>query len=127
MLAQLRARHALATERSLERSRWHLRDLVERARRRLPALAPLELRVGGLAHRLRATAGHDLMQRAARLDALARSLAHLDPRAVLERGYSIVRDAEGRIVRRSAGLAAGDLLDLTFAEGGAQTRVERTS
>jgi exodeoxyribonuclease VII large subunit len=46
---------------------------------------------------------------------------------VLERGYSIVRDAEGRIVRRSAGLAAGDLLDLTFAEGGAQTRVERTS
>jgi exodeoxyribonuclease VII large subunit len=127
MLAQLRARLALATERSLERSRWHLRDLAERARRRLPALAPLELRVGGLAHRVRAAASHDLTQRVARLDALARSLAHLDPRAVLERGYSIVRNAEGRVVRRSAGLAAGDLLDLTFAEGGAQTRVERTS
>jgi exodeoxyribonuclease VII large subunit len=127
VLAQLRSRLALASERSLERSRWRLRDLAERARRRLPALAPLDLRVAGLAHRMRAAAGHGLAQRAAQLEALAQSLAHLDPRAVLERGYSIVRDVEGRIVRRSAGLAPGDVLDLTFAEGGAQTRVERTN
>jgi exodeoxyribonuclease VII large subunit len=45
---------------------------------------------------------------------------------VLERGYSIVRDADGRIVRRSAGLARGALLDVTFAEGGASARVEET-
>jgi len=29
-------------------------------------------------------------------------------------------------VRRSAGLARGDALDLTFAEGGANARVEQT-
>jgi exodeoxyribonuclease VII large subunit len=126
VLAQLRSRLALATERSLERSRWRLRDLAERTRRRLPQLAPLDLSVAGLAHRMRAAADHGLAQRAARLGALARSLVHLDPRAVLERGYGIVRDANGKIVRRSAGIAPGDLLDLTFAEGGAQTRVERT-
>jgi exodeoxyribonuclease VII large subunit len=126
LLGQLRSRLGLATERSLERSRWHLRDLAERARRGLPAFAPLEVRIAGLAHRMRAAASHGLAQRAARLEALAQSLGHLDPRAVLERGYSIVRDAEGRIVRRSAGLARGDLLDLTFAEGGAQSRVEQT-
>ena len=126
LLAQLWSRLGLATERSLERSRWHLRDLADRARRRLPVLAPFEVRVASLEHRMRAAAGNGLAQRAARLEALARSLAHLDPRAVLERGYSIVRDADGRIVRRSAGLARGDLLDLAFADGGAQTRVERT-
>jgi exodeoxyribonuclease VII large subunit len=126
VVAQLHSRLALATERSLERNRWRLHDLAERARRRLPQLAPLDLSVAGLAHRMRAASGHGLAQRAARLGALARSLAHLDPRAVLERGYSIVRDANGKIVRRSAAIAPGDLLDLTFAEGGAQTRVERT-
>jgi exodeoxyribonuclease VII large subunit len=65
LLAQLRSRLGLATERSLERSRWHLRNLAERARRRLPALAPFDLRVAGLAHRMRAAAGYGLAQRAA--------------------------------------------------------------
>jgi exodeoxyribonuclease VII large subunit len=125
LLAQLRSRLGLATERSLERSRWHLRNLAERARRRLPALAPFDLRVAGLAHRMRAAAGYGLAQRAARLESLVQSLAHLDPRAVLERGYSIVRDGDGHIVRRAAALTRGDLLDLTFAEGGASARVER--
>jgi exodeoxyribonuclease VII large subunit len=126
LVAQLRTRLAVATERSLERGRWRVRELFERARRRMPAAPPLEARVAELAHRARTAAAHGLQQRAARLQSLAQSLAHLDPRAVLERGYSIVRDAQGRVVRRSAGLAPGDALDLTFAEGGARTRVEET-
>lgn len=126
LLAQLRARLALAAERSLERGRWRARDLADRAVRGLPALAPLEARVAGLAQRMRAAALHGSAQRTTRLESLLQSLAHLDPRAVLERGYAIVRDGEGRIVRRSAGLARGDPLDLTFAEGGANARVEQT-
>jgi exonuclease VII large subunit len=45
---------------------------------------------------------------------------------VLERGYSLVRDGAGRIVRRGADVATGELLDITFAQGGAQARVERS-
>jgi exodeoxyribonuclease VII large subunit len=126
LLAQWRTRLAVATERSLERGRWRVRELFERARRRLPAAAPPEVRVAELAHRARTATSHDLARHTARLQTLAQSLAHLDPRAVLERGYSIVRDAEGRIVRRSAGLAPGDPLDLTFSEGSARARVEQT-
>ena len=126
LLAQLRARLALAAERSLERGRWRVRDLADRAVRGLPALVPLETRVAGLAQRMRAAVFHGSAQRTARLESLVQNLAHLDPRAVLQRGYAIVRDGEGRIVRRSAGLARGDPLDLTFAEGGANARVERT-
>jgi len=126
LLAQLRARLALAAERSLERERWRVRDLSDRTMRGLPALLPLTARIAGLAQRMRAAAFHGSAQRTARLESLVQNLAHLDPRAVLERGYAIARDGEGRIVRRSAGLARGDPLDLTFAEGGANARVEQT-
>jgi exodeoxyribonuclease VII large subunit len=126
LVAQLRSRLGLAAARSLERVRWRVRALADRAVRGLPALAPLELRVNGLAQRAGSAASRALESRAARLESLVQNLGHLDPRAVLERGYSIVRDADGRIVRRSAGLARGALLDVTFAEGGASARVEET-
>ena len=103
-----------------------MRDLVERSRRHLPPLAMLSLRAGQLGERLAAASGRQLAERAARVDALARSLSHLDPRAVLERGYSIVRGETGRIVRRSAEVASGDRVDITFAEGTASARVERS-
>jgi len=94
LLAQLRTRLALAAERSLERGRWRLRDLADRAVRGLPALVPLEARVAGLAQRMRAAVFHGSAQRTARLESLVQNLAHLDPRAVLQRGYAIVRDGE---------------------------------
>jgi exodeoxyribonuclease VII large subunit len=60
----------------------------------------------------------------ARVGALARSLAHLDPRAVLERGYSIVTTAEGAVVQDAARLTVGDRITLTLARGSAGAKVE---
>jgi exodeoxyribonuclease VII large subunit len=125
VVAQLRVRLEHSATRALERERWRLRSLAERARRRLPPVETLTLRVAQLAHRSRTAAAQALLHRNARVDSLAQNLAHLDPRAVLERGYSIVRDADGRIVRRARALATGDAVDITFAEGTAQARVER--
>jgi exodeoxyribonuclease VII large subunit len=45
---------------------------------------------------------------------------------VLARGYSIVRGPGGHVRRSSVGLAAGDALDVTFSEGGAETVVRKT-
>ena len=56
----------------------------------------------------------------ARLDA---GLAHLDPRGVLARGYSIVRDAEGRIVRDSRALEPNDAVTVSFHAGQAEARI----
>jgi len=64
-------------------------------------------------------------QRAA--ERLAQSLAHLNPQAVLERGFAIVATADGRIVRDGATLQAGDPLRLTLARGSAEVSVERAS
>ena len=125
LVAQLSTRLAHAVARALDRQRWTVRDLIERGRRHLPPLDVLSLRAGQLGERVAAASQRQLAERAARVDALARSLSHLDPRAVLERGYSIVRDETGRIVRRSREVASGDRVDITFAEGGATARVER--
>ncbi len=60
------------------------------------------------------------------LAALRAHLVHLDPTRVLGRGYSIVRGPDGHVRRTSAGLAAGDALDVTFSEGGASATVDAT-
>ena len=48
----------------------------------------------------------------------------LDPRRVLERGYSITRDGEGRVVRRATASLAGAILDTELATGRITSRVE---
>jgi exodeoxyribonuclease VII large subunit len=59
-----------------------------------------------------------------RIDALADRLRALDPARVLERGYSITRDASGRTVRRARALRVGEQLVTEFAEGRAHSTVD---
>ena len=62
-------------------------------------------------------------------DRLARcqgALTALSPTATLERGYSIVRTPEGRIVRNAAELTPGDTLHIHLARGNAVAQVEST-
>jgi exodeoxyribonuclease VII large subunit len=75
--------------------------------------------------RLRACFARASERKSLRLAALRAALGHLDPTRVLARGYSIVRDADGHVRRSSAGLAAGEALDIAFAEGGAEVQVTR--
>jgi exodeoxyribonuclease VII large subunit len=102
-----------------------LRSLGERARRHRPPLDRFALNVGGLAGRLNSAVDHAFTRQKLRIDALEARLAALDPRAVLERGYSIVRDEEGRVVRAANSLAHGELVEITFARGNARARVEK--
>lgn len=58
-----------------------------------------------------------------RLAALEQNLSHLNPAAVLERGYAIVTTASGAIVQDSAQVAVGDDVALAFARGRAGAKV----
>jgi exodeoxyribonuclease VII large subunit len=89
-----------------------------------PAPAELSRELARLAKRLAAGAARAQRDRRARLESAGASLGHLDPTQVLARGYAIVRDARGAVVRTGAGLARGDALDLAFAEGGAKVTVD---
>jgi exodeoxyribonuclease VII large subunit len=71
--------------------------------------------------------GRGLSRRHERVHVRAR---HLDerlraasPYSILERGYAVVTDAEGRIVQRAGALVAGDDLAIRFARGTAAARV----
>ncbi len=91
-----------------------------------PDLRHRRRHLGELAQQLRSSAAIGLSRHDARLGKLSASLEHLSPHAVLQRGYSLARRADGSIVRSSAQLAAGDALRLTFSEGEAEAQVLRT-
>ena len=68
--------------------------------------------------------GRDATNRSSeRVRALALNLAHLNPQAVLTRGYAIVAGADGSVVRDVRQVREGDALALTFAHGGATATV----
>ncbi len=102
-LDHLATRISAAAERQLRRQGTRLANLRLRLARSRPAIE---------AHRTR-------------LERLAASLAALNPQAALARGYALVRDPEGRLVRSHRQLQAGEALSLRFAEGGAEALVSR--
>jgi len=71
-------------------------------------------------------AAEQIAATAQRIDACARSLRHLNPLGVLDRGYSIVTDETGAVVQDAGRLATGDTLNLRFARGEAGAKVTRT-
>ena len=86
-----------------------------------PALA--RARLDALARRLH-HAMHAQQERAqARHARLADALAHLDPTAVLERGYSIVRDDGGHVVRSVHALPAHARFSVQLADGNLAAQV----
>ncbi|WFM70768.1 exodeoxyribonuclease VII large subunit [Halomonas sp. CKK8] len=103
----------LATERRREhhlRQRLALRSpdrLVEQAGQRLTRAR----------WRLHQAMPRALARHRERLGGLARELQAVSPLAVLGRGYAILEDAEGRVVRRAADTTPGQALEARLGEG----------
>lgn len=58
-----------------------------------------------------------LQQRRSRLDRLSSQLEALSPLAILERGYALVFDASGKLLKDAAQLGQGDEISATLARG----------
>jgi exodeoxyribonuclease VII large subunit len=123
-VAELARRLGRAAAVGVERRGHRIAQAEARLRAALPRLDALAARVDHAAHRLHSGAWRRIDHAEARLARLAQSLGHLDPRAVLGRGYAIVADAGGAIVRDAAALAPGAALEITFARGGAAATVD---
>ena len=104
------------------------RHRVETAGARLAAASPdlvaMQRERQDLAQRLRVAASLYFERRGQGLGALASHLSHLNPQAVLERGYSIVTRDDGRIVRDATEVEVGGAVSLAFARGRAAARIE---
>ena len=123
-IADLHARMGAQAAQHLRRYR---QDLAARLRSLRQGQAPLPLqerRVADLTQRLRVAQQRGVERAKVLLAHRQRALAHLNVQAVLERGFSILRDAHGAPLTDAARLAPGDAIAATLARGSAQLRVE---
>jgi exodeoxyribonuclease VII large subunit len=100
----------------------HRRSLVETATLLRPKaiagqIAAGRERAAALGQRLARAQTARLEQDRRRLEALARVLDGVSYVGVLERGFALVRGADGHVRRRAASVASGETLSLTFADG----------
>jgi exodeoxyribonuclease VII large subunit len=123
-LHQLEARLGRAGQRTIEQQGWILASLAQRLKQAAPRITEHSARIKIQIERIDTAMNASLSREKSRLDSLFSSLIHLAPQRVLERGYSLVRDGTGRVVRDAADVAIGDPLEITFARGGALSRVE---
>jgi exodeoxyribonuclease VII large subunit len=86
-------------------------------------LEDLGSQTGDLARRLREGGRRRLDATASLLARLDAHVQHMNPQAVLERGYSITESAGG-IVRDASRLAAGENVSITFARGRVDAEVK---
>jgi exodeoxyribonuclease VII large subunit len=129
---QARVEHLRARLRSEARLRLGLsaaalEACITRLARLQPTRGAPAARLSALRSRLGAAMQRRQAERQARLQRAQQGLAHLDPHAVLERGYALVTDAHGALVVDAARLRSGDALALQLARGRVAARVERVT
>jgi exodeoxyribonuclease VII large subunit len=104
---------AMQTVDALARRLIHPRERLRTSRQLLAQLSA----------RLSFAAAHRLEALAAELAQLKGALGSLNPAAVLERGYSLTRNARGEVVREAAQVAEGERVTTTLAKGWIESEV----
>lgn len=74
--------------------------------------------------RLTLAVGHQCNAQQQRLNILTKSLQHLNPQGVLSRGYALVQTKQGQVVTEAQSLQAGQLLDISLANGQVEVEVK---
>jgi exodeoxyribonuclease VII large subunit len=126
-LDELNERMQLAATRTMQLER----ERTDHRRQRLYASSPRvllhtrKLHLTRIYDRLRSAFTAELNSRKARWQSLNSQLSVMNPAAVLERGYSITRRKTDRsIIRDSAAVEMGEMLEIMLAKGGISCRVE---
>lgn len=129
-LVQTRDRLALLGSQlnsSLANNLRHHRDRINRAVLSLGRAVPRTEKPSGhirlLQQRLISSILKQQQTRRNALDNIDAALAHLNPEATLARGFSIVRDAGGKLITDAANLHKGQTVSLYLARGGAEASI----
>lgn len=124
-LRHLAQRLNIAASRLHEAAAHRCTTLQQRLLRSRPQFLPLHHRTDLILSRLCAAYDRVRQQRAARLARLADSLDHLNPLAVLGRGYALVRDEKGAIVTDAATMEPSAAIHVYLAHGRLDAEVTR--
>ncbi len=122
-LLALRWRLAQAAARPLERHQARLTYLTTRLRSGRPDVASYARELARSRQRLAEAAQRSLPPLQARVAFAVQTLEALNPRRILGRGYAIVRDERGELVRNALDLTKGDRLSIELDQGGAEVQV----
>jgi len=122
-LHSLRLRLARVADGHQHKQAGRLAMATARLRHRAPDLDAAHRELRGAIGRLKLCAPHLLTLRRSRLTSLQQTLQALSPRNILDRGYAIVRDEQGALVKNALDLNRGDRLVLELAQGGADVEV----
>lgn len=116
-------------ENNLELHVRHLAELGATLLRHDPrrGLAVVGERLAASRQRLEHSLLASLRNVAQRVKALDQRLQALSPLAVLERGYALVLNADGALIRSTSQLAVGDRVTTRMSEGAFVSRVEETN
>ena len=124
-LDELRLRSGNALVEALMHARGRVSSRVHRLLVARPNASAASVRVATLTAASRLAMAGRLAHQRARIQTGLAALAHLNPAQTLARGFSIVRDASGALVRDATSVDIGQTLEVEFARGSASTRVER--
>ena len=123
-LSRLASRLERSTRDATARNRIALAAVTRTLAALLPDLSSTRSVIEHRVHRLRRAFANRVELRRSHLERLGGALRHLDPIAVLARGYSITRDASGQVIVDASAVATGDVVEVTVARGQLQARVE---
>ena len=90
-------------------------------------IAQQKQQLAQLVYRLDLSIKQQLQRQQNNLRQIEQNLHHLNPQAVLTRGYAFAQTKDGKIINDSNQIKAGDAIDLTFGVGEAEAIVSKTS
>lgn len=122
-LTNLARRLAQGLAQRCHRGQSTLASLNHRLLLARPETKALARKIESLNARLPAAYQRSLASKAGDLDRIAASLEHLNPIAVLDRGYSLVTNEAGAIVRDAESLEPNDRIAVSFSTGRAHATV----
>ncbi|SCZ84857.1 exodeoxyribonuclease VII large subunit [Nitrosomonas mobilis] len=116
-LTQLQQRLLRAGARQLENHQWHIEVLKRRISASQPDIAKNKRYQLELATRLVRAMNNRMQNLTCSIAGLVKQLSHLDPQAVLARGYSIAYTAQGDVLRHYRQVSSGDNVQVVLAHG----------
>ncbi|HJV72693.1 MAG TPA: exodeoxyribonuclease VII large subunit [Noviherbaspirillum sp.] len=122
-LRGLQTRLVHATRMPLNQAHFALSHLQTRLSARLPKTAPYRTQLNDDARRISMRMATQLNQRRQTLAALAAQLELLNPQRTLERGYAMVLDGKGRLIRAPKDLRPRETVTVRLAEGSAEVGI----
>ena len=124
-LANFATRLRLAQQHRLESMVWRVRHVRQRIESQDKGWRNLADRLTRNGERMASAMAQNLALSNAKLQRMADNLNHLNPAQVMQRGYSVVRNSHGTIVKSTGQIHIGERLRLAFADGESTTIVEQ--